>query len=328
MSYDFNYDSESGLTPWPMKWTIEPSQYNWEGTLGDTINFTVKAIPDPQYPSAWDTHHTPETDPGMGATPPPPPVPPEPVLSEYIYKENSTMDTEHVSVSIEDGVELISVPTELFFPYEEISYFKDDVKKTAQFPQDVIDDGYDYVNALVPSSKQFIIKTSILSALSTSKSDLNGTFQFKINNDWTQSKATLEMMSENSKQYFEDMAGPSNTEPSTPPSDNSGESSDLPNDIPQIDKSENSFKEKSNKTYDEFYRNASRDDINTILDENPNFIEDIKNETSSGSESILPDELGTEDSPIDKALRDGNIQKLMDEYDYSFSEVMELLRGL
>lgn len=335
MSYDFDYDSTSGLTPWPMVWTIEPAAYNWEGTLGDFLNFTVEAIPDPEYPTAWDEHHTSsgdggDTGGGTGGGPVAPPLPPEPVIQEYVYEPASTLESEYFSITTSDGLVIDDANTELFFPYEKIVYFKNDERKQAQFPQEAIDDDYDYVSALVPDDREFIVKTSVLRAISTSKTDLTGTFQFKINNDWSRAKSTLETMAENSKQYFDDLVagtGDGPEEPQGPNTDTPNEST-LEPDLPDTSATDESFEEENNQTYDELFREGDRDKINNIISDEEEFYNNLKNETSSEIQIVDDEQLGTEDSPIDRAIRDGNIDELMNEHGYSYSEVLDLIRGI
>jgi hypothetical protein len=333
MSYDFDYDSETGLTPWPMVWTVAPAQYNWEGTLGDALNFTVKAIPDPAYPDAWDEHYTSSGDSGSGGlggtgTVSAPPLPPQPVIQEYIYEPSSTLESDYFSITNQNGLVIDDADTELFFPYAKIVYFKDNVKKQAQFPQEAIDDGYDYVSALVPDDREFIVKSSVLRAVSTSKTDLTGNFRFKINNDWSKSKLTLETMAERSKEYFDELAGDSTQQPPQ------GANTDAPNEttlqpsVPDTSSSDESFEEENNQTYDELFREGDRDKINNIISNEEEFYNNLKSETSSSVQVSDDEELGTEESPIDKAIRDGNITTLMNDYGYSYSEVLDLIRGI
>lgn len=332
MSYDFDYDPESGETPWPMIWSVTPTQYNWEGTLGDSINFNVEAIPDPAYPTAWNDFYSASGGTGgtggAGGTVTIPPLPPEPILNEYVYESSSTLGVEFVSITVASGLVISDLGTELFFPYENITYFKNNEKKTAQFPQDAIDDDFDYVTALVPSGLEFIVKTSDITAVSTSKSDLFGSFKYKINNDWTKAKLTLESMSVRSKEYFSELVGDDPIPGANPPEGNQGSTGDLPSDIPPDNTDTDEFDEKYDQTYDEFFRNASDEDINTILNDNPNFYDDLKNETKPEATNSNDVEFGTEESPIDKAIREGNIEALMTEYGYTYEEVINLIRGI
>jgi len=331
MSYDFDYDSESGLTPWPMVWTVAPAQYNWEGTLGDALNFSVEAIPDPAYPAAWDEHYTSSGDTGGGlggGTVSAPPLPPQPVIQEYIYESSSTLEPDYFSITNADGLVINDADTELFFPYARIVYFKNDVKKQAQFPQEVIDDDYDYVSALVPDDREFIVKKSNLRAVSTSKTDLTGSFQFKINNDWSKSKLTLEAMAERSKEYFDDLVGDSTQQPPQGQNSDSPTETTLEPSLPDTSSSDETFEEENQQTYDELFREGDRDKINNIISDEEEFYNNLKNETQTTSQVIDDEELGTEESPIDKAIRDGNIDELMNEHGYSYNEVLDLIRGI
>jgi len=334
MSYDFSYDPESGLTPWPMIWTVMPSQYNWEGTLGDILNFSVEAIPDPSYPSAWDAYYTDLNSSGNEdpLNPEPveiPPLPPEPVLQEYIYESSSSLESEYFTLNNTDGLGITSVDTELFFPYAKIVYFKDGERKQAQFPQEAIDDGYDYVSAVVPDDREFIIENSDLRAISTAKTDLTGSFKFKINNDWGKARETLLTMSDQSKTYFDNLAGSTgNTdEPPSPANGNSPVAEPLVPDLPDLSTETDTIVDQGVQSYDELFREEDAEKINTIVNDG-DFYTTLKNETTVVTSTQNTDEFGTVESPIDVAIREGNIEELMNEYGYSYSEVIELIRNV
>lgn len=339
MSYDFNYDPLTGETPWPMKWTIAPTQYNREVLLGNSLTFWTQAVPDPNYPSAWAAHYATATEFSVD-TSTVPPLPPEPVILEYIYSPSSSIDEEFVHLSVDngpdglDGLYIDNLDTELFFPYDNISYFKNDEKKSAQFPEEVIDDGYDYVTALVPNSSEFIILTSIVTVKSTSKSNLEGTFRFKINNNWDKARTTLETLSVRSKEYFSELVGDASLEPPNPPESNQASSGTLSTDLPPVDDLVDEFKEKQGQSYDEFFRTASEVDINTIVDDTAEFLDGLENETISDAVDTVEGYADTAQGAIDAvtsindAIRDGNIEELMTKFGYTYDEVMNLFKGI
>ena len=331
MNYNFNYDPNSGETPWPMIWTVSPTQYNWEGTVGDTISFSVEAIPDPDYPTAWNENFTIETtDPsGNVTTTTPPPLPPEPVLQEYIYSESSSLDQEFVSVSFEDGLVLDEVNSELFFEYENITYFKDDIKKTARFPQDVIDDSFDYISSFLPSGEEFLIKNSVVTVLSTSSNDLVGDFKFKINNDWDQARILLSTLTDQAKSFFAGLV--SGSSPGTPnaPQINEPSTGELSNNLPPSSDSFTPLDDiKGEQTYDEFFRTTSDEDINTTITENPSFIDDLQSDAAPDAIDSESSEFGSEELPIDETMREGNLEEIKNKTGLSDEDIINRIRGI
>lgn len=330
MAYSFSYDSTSGQTPWPLVWTVVPTDFNWEGSIGDMISFTSKAIPDPDYPAAWDDHYTQSSDGMSGGTTSAPPLPPEPVVSEYIYDPSSTMEEMYITLDVDDGVVIPEFKAGIFFPYEDVRYFKNGEEKSAQFPQEAIDDGFDYVVALVPDSRAFITKTLTVSVASTSTSTLTGNFKFRVNNDWSEAKSTLEAMSEQSKQYFDQKAEEvGDQEPPSENEDNAEETSELSPSLPETSEETETLSMSENKTYDEIFRIQNQEEINNITSNEPNLLEDIQKDTNSTNVTTTDSaEFGTESAPVDELLRNNDIDALMNDHGYSYDEIIGMLRNI
>lgn len=323
MSYDFNYDTTSGLTPWPMIWTITPTEYNWSGTLGDKLSFTVRAVPDPNYPQAWNEFYAPPE----GTTGGVPSLPPQPVIQEYIYSIDSTIDEEFVTLTTEFGLVLDELDTELFFPYEDITYYKNFVKKNATFPQEVIDDDFDYVSSFVPDRRPSIVRNSIVTAVSTSKSDLLGNFRYFIQNDWNRARLTLLNLAETSKDFFEDLVSDSVGTEIGEPNPNSGIVGELPPSKPPTSTTQPSIKDKFESSYDDFFRNADDDRIQEVFSTSNDFLNTITNDTLVDI-PVSTEEFATSESPVDALIRDGNFEELITKHGFTMEQIIEILRGL
>lgn len=331
MSYSFDYDPQSGQTPWPLIWTVSPTEYNWEGNIGQDLSFTTKAIPDPDYPSAWNDYYSSQSGGGMGGPAPViPPLPPQPVVTEYVYESGSTLDQTYVQLDIGSGVVVPTVKAAIFFPYADIRYFKNGTEKSASYPQQVIDDNFDYVVALVPDSRESITKNAVVRVQSTSTKPLSGDFKFKIWNDWSEARTTLEAMAAQSKQYFDDLADSMGSQDSPKENTNNTEESiELEPTMPESAEESATLSMTENKTYDEIFRIQNQEEINNITQNEPNLIEDIQKDTIISTTPFSQEAaFGTEALPVDELLRNNDIDTLMSKYGYTYDEIIEMLRKL
>lgn len=329
MSYSFVYDAESGQTPWPLVWTVVPTEFNWEGDISEQLSFSTKAIPDPAYPAAWDDYHSQQSSGGLGGVVSIPPQPPQPVVSEYVYHVSSTMDEQYIAFNVSTGVDIPVLNAGIFFPYDDIRYFKNGEQKSVQFPQQAIDDGFDYVVALVPDSRSFITKTLSVSVTSTTDT-LSGNFKFRVNNDWSEARSTLEAMAVQSKAYFDQVASDvGEQEGLKGNADNSEESSELTPTMPETSEETDTLSMTENKTYDEIFRIQNQEEINNITSNETNLLEDIQKDTRSTNVTATDSEgFGTESAPVDELLRNNDIDALMNDHAYSYDEIIDMLRNI
>lgn len=335
MEYDFNYSG--GATPWPMVWTIEPDKYNAEATLGrDRINFQVQAVPDPDYPDAWSDNFLPDTPPGPGQPAPvAPPLPPKPVFQGYEVlndPDNDPQDftSEFYTVDDNNGLVINDVDIRILFPYESIKYKKNGETKTADTPQDALDDGFDFVIEFIPDQRESLDKKMVLKAKSTSKNDLNGTFWFLLNNNWNEARDFLKDFTELSKQHFEEVGNdlPAGGEAESP-NENGGSEKELDPKRPEK-KDKKTFKEETGRSYDEFIRQEEPENINSIIEEKgkDNFLEQLKKESRQNTEPSLDNPLFNEGENPDEVLRKNTITDLIDRYNLTSQEVLNFLKNM
>ena len=167
------------MTAWPLIWTIEPATPNWVGTVGDMLEFTVSAIPDPSYPDSLTG------DEGGGV--PITPIEPTNIQLSII---NSTIDEEFydingatLSVNVDD--------VRIFLPFTSIKFEKDGEIHQVQYEKDLNEIGYDFVFEFIPYPNAFDERSISLRATSTSDTDLVGTFIFRINNNFDAVRSSL-----------------------------------------------------------------------------------------------------------------------------------------
>lgn len=306
-------------TPWPIIWTVTPISppdgYNDTVTVGDLLNFQVKAIPDPSYPGSLE--------PGT-------PIPPQPVVSGYEILEpdpDKSIEEEFVtSIDLEDGVIVEDLDVRVFFPYQSIKYMKDGSEKSADTPIEMIDDGFDYVFEFVPSEREFIEKTLTIRAFAnTTSGQITGTFWFRINNNWRESKELLEDLAEQSRDYFDTIAaGLDGSTPPEAPEGNSSQEEEFSPSEPEESSTTQTTKQRTGKSFDEIFRGDGSEIEST---DTQALIDKIKNETVS----VTPPATGStnpllsEGSSVDEILRNNTMESLMDKYNLTMSELLGFL---
>src|SRR5690554_1071225 len=126
------------MTAWPLIWTTSPASPNWEGTVGNSLNFSVSAIPDPTFPDTWDY--------GDGVTPIP--LPPQPtnislqVVNTNFEDNDYTIVGNTMTITIDDVIK--------FLPFTSIKFEKDNQVYQVQYEQEIRDIGFDFVFEFIP----------------------------------------------------------------------------------------------------------------------------------------------------------------------------------
>lgn len=190
------------MTSWPLAWSVSPANPNWEGTVGDTLSFSVRAIPDPTFPDTWDYGGG---DDGNGGTLPTNPLPPEPTDIVVTVEDDDlnddslyNVDGDEVTVSVND--------VRIFLPFESIKFEKDEQVYTVHYEQDLYDVGFDFVFEFIPFQGAFDTRFISLKAESTwEDGPLTGTFIFRINNNFDAVRSALRVISADSEEYLSNL---------------------------------------------------------------------------------------------------------------------------
>lgn len=178
------------MTAWPLIWTTSPASPNWEGTVGNSLNFSVSAIPDPTFPDTWDY--------GDGVTPIP--LPPQPtnislqVVNTNFEDNDYTIVGNTMTITIDDVIK--------FLPFTSIKFEKDNQVYQVQYEQELRDIGFDFVFEFIPYPGAFETRYISLRASSTSINDLNGTFNFQINNNFDAVRSALKQILQESESFL------------------------------------------------------------------------------------------------------------------------------
>ena len=180
------------MTAWPLIWTIQPSNPNVEREIGQSLNFTVSAIPDPEFPNSWDS----------GADPMNPnPLPPQPTNIELVVV-NENINDESL-YTIEDDTATVNVnDVRIFLPFQSIKFEKDGEIYQVQYEQDMNEIGYDFVFEFIPHPAPFETRFITLRATSTADNDLNGTFNFRVNNNFDAVRSALRGITATSSDFL------------------------------------------------------------------------------------------------------------------------------
>ena len=190
------------MTAWPLIWTVEPSNPNWEGTVGDELTFSVSAIPDPSFPDGWDY--------GDELNPNPLPSPPSNIQLSLVNTdleddEYYTIGTTNASVYVEDAG--------IFLPFTSIKFEKDNQVYQVQYEKDLRDFGFDFVFEFIPFPEPFDTRYIQLQATSTWTGTLNGTFIFRINNNFDAVRTSLMGITEEGEQFLSSIEDGDGTPP-------------------------------------------------------------------------------------------------------------------
>ena len=190
------------MTAWPLIWTVEPSNPNWEGTVGDELTFSVSAIPDPSFPNGWDY--------GDELNPNPLPPPPSNIQLSLVDTdleddEYYTIGTTNASVYVEDAG--------IFLPFTSIKFEKDNQVYQVQYEKDLRDFGFDFVFEFIPFPEPFDTRYIQLQATSTWTGTLNGTFIFRINNNFDAVRTSLMGITEEGEQFLSSIEDGDGTPP-------------------------------------------------------------------------------------------------------------------
>lgn len=174
---------DPSLTPWPVKWTVEPASPNWGGTVGDSLYFKVAVVPDPDFPTWWNANMT---DAITGITPP---LPPRPTIGDVVVVEHTLFDNEYITHSSmntvsNDTVEVYVKNANVFLPFESIKFEKDDEQYEVQYREEMDKIGYDFVYSFVPYRGAYKDVSITLMANSTWEHTLCGEFKFRVENNF------------------------------------------------------------------------------------------------------------------------------------------------
>ncbi|ASV44251.1 hypothetical protein PBI_SCTP2_236 [Salicola phage SCTP-2] len=325
-------------TEWPLIWTVSPKKYNFEGTLGkDKLEFEVQAIPDPNFPEEWNKQHSKgdssnsNSKGGQNSTPIPP-LPPKPILEKYIIhgdeQDKQVLSSEYYDLTTENGLVISDVSISIFFPFQYIKYNKNGQLKSAQIPQDVIDDNFSFIVEFVPDDTESIEKKITIEAVSNSSTELKGTFWFLLNNDWTEASKVLKDLAKISKENIENKDSP---EGGDIESTKDNQSENIPFDPGSVKEEQYvSFEEKTGMTYDELFRKNNPNKINTVIEEigKEQFLENIKKESKNNLNNELENPLRNEGSTVDEILKNNTVQTLVKKYNLTPNEVLNYLRNI
>lgn len=179
------------MTAWPLIWSVAPTNPNWEGTVGDQLSFSVSAMPDPTFPDGWD----------YGDELNPNPLPPPPTNIQVSLVDTDLNDEDYynvtttgASVSVDDVV--------VFLPFTSIKFEKDEQVYQVQYEQELRDFGFDFVFEFIPFPKPFDTRFIQLRATSTWTGTLNGTFIFRINNNFDAVRSALLQITEEGESFL------------------------------------------------------------------------------------------------------------------------------
>lgn len=196
------------MTAWPLVWTIAPANPNWEGTVGNQLSFTVRAIPDPNFTVD-------DGGDGSGGTVT---LPPQPTNIQVSVQNTNLPDNYYnvngntANVSVDD--------VRVFLPFTSIKFEKDGDVYQVQYEDDLNNIGYDFVFEFIPYPNEFDTRFITLRATSTSINDLTGTFSFRINNNFDAVRSALIGIVENGENFLSNIESGDGSPPSIDPPDN------------------------------------------------------------------------------------------------------------
>lgn len=264
------------MTAWPLIWSPAPANPNWEGTVGDSLSFSVSAIPDPSFPDGWDYG-----DPETGTTNP---LPPQPTNINVTLVDTDLNDEEYYSI-FSDGA-TVSVPdVVVFLPFDSIKFEKDEQMHTVHYEQDLRDFGFDFVFEFIPYQEPFDTRYITLQATSTWSGTLTGTFIFQINNDFDAVRTALKQITQESRAYLSQVEegdgtpddfddAPENTETITKPVFDSGY---------KTPEERNDFPDEEEQEIDSYVRQGNMDEVNERIGDGSGLTKTVKSNTNTNN---------------------------------------------
>lgn len=232
------------MTKWPLIWTVEPDNPNWEGIVGDRLYFTVSAIPDPEFEDGWDYGDDEDE---------PIPLPDEPEDikfnvdgsnfdgSDYSFSGNT------MTISVDDVVK--------FFPFTSIKFEKNGQVHQVHYETDLRSQGFDFVFEFIPNPASSLDVFISLRVTSTSETDLTGTFNFKIHNNFDSVREALKRYLSDGQEFLSSLA--------------EGDGTPAELDDPEDEKVETVIPTFNGKyiepNYDELFPNAERSEIDKYI---------------------------------------------------------------